>query len=100
MDSRISSLLHIIFFDSKPLILKPWTVHMDMEKEEVKFVPMWIQLRLNFKYWGEKICLRLSVKWRDPLRGIMLQLVEINCNMIGSWLKFQCLGVCLIKHPS
>lgn len=42
---------HFEFFDSKPImVVKSWSVDMDMEKEEIKFVPIWIQLRLNFNY--------------------------------------------------
>ena len=44
-----------IFFDSKPLIMKPWTPDIDVMKEDVKTVPMWIKLPgLDLKYWGVK----------------------------------------------
>lgn len=36
MDSRDKFLSGHYFFDSKPLILKPWTAEMDMEKEDMK----------------------------------------------------------------
>ncbi|XP_057529597.1 uncharacterized protein LOC130808151 [Amaranthus tricolor] len=44
-----------IFFDSKPLIMKPWTPDIDVMKDDVKTVPMWIKLPgLDLKYWGVK----------------------------------------------
>ena len=44
-----------IFFDSKPLIMKPWSPDIDVMKEDVKTVPMWIKLPgLDLKYWGVK----------------------------------------------
>ena len=40
-----------IFFDSKPLIMKPWNPDIDVIKEDVKTVPMWIKLPgLDLKY--------------------------------------------------
>lgn len=38
------------FFDKKPLILKPWSTEMDFEKEDVKTLPIWVQLKLGLKY--------------------------------------------------
>ena len=44
-----------IFFDSKPLIMKPWSPDIDVMKDEVKTIPMWIKLPgLDLKYWGVK----------------------------------------------
>ncbi|XP_056689969.1 uncharacterized protein [Spinacia oleracea] len=43
------------FFDGKPVILKPWNADMDISKDPVKKLPIWIQLpNLEVKYWGEK----------------------------------------------
>ncbi|KAL2901529.1 hypothetical protein RDABS01_026611 [Bienertia sinuspersici] len=40
------------FFDSKPLIMKPWKEDMDLSKEIDKTIPIWIQVAVHFKYWG------------------------------------------------
>ncbi|KAL2901352.1 adenylate kinase [Bienertia sinuspersici] len=40
------------FFDHKPLIMKAWSENVDYAKDEVKVVPVWVQLELDFKYWG------------------------------------------------
>lgn len=41
------------FFDKKPVVMKAWTVDMKLTKEEVKTVPIWIQLHnLDLKYLG------------------------------------------------
>ncbi|XP_057249289.1 uncharacterized protein LOC130590763 [Beta vulgaris subsp. vulgaris] len=43
------------FFDQKPLIVKLWDPDMDVDKNMVKMVPIWVKLPgLPFKYWGEK----------------------------------------------
>ncbi|KAL2900301.1 Carboxyethyl-arginine beta-lactam-synthase, partial [Bienertia sinuspersici] len=40
------------FFDSKPLILKPWMEDMDFMQDEIKKIPIWMQVSVDFKYWG------------------------------------------------
>ncbi|XP_010666883.1 uncharacterized protein LOC104884000 [Beta vulgaris subsp. vulgaris] len=43
------------FFDQKPLIMKLWDPDMDVDKNMVKMVPIWVKFPgLPFKYWGEK----------------------------------------------
>lgn len=42
------------FFDKKPLIIKAWALEMDVAKEVLHTVPMWIQLhKMDIKYWGD-----------------------------------------------
>ena len=56
MESR-DAVLHggFHFFDKKPVIIKAWTPEMDLTKDGIHTVPMWIQLhKLDFKYWGER----------------------------------------------
>ncbi|KAL2894824.1 hypothetical protein RDABS01_010733 [Bienertia sinuspersici] len=50
-----------LFFDSKPVVLKPWHLDMNITQDEIKRIPIWIHLELNFKYWGAK-CLGKIVK--------------------------------------
>ena len=38
-----------IFFDNKPVIIKPWHQDIDMFKEDVKTLPTWVHLHLEFK---------------------------------------------------
>ncbi|KAL2931383.1 (3 5-dihydroxyphenyl)acetyl-CoA 1 2-dioxygenase, partial [Bienertia sinuspersici] len=40
------------FFVHKPVIMKPWTENVDCTKDSVRSIPIWIQLYLDFKYWG------------------------------------------------
>ena len=52
------------FFDKEPLIVKKWDSEMNIHKEDLKTVAMWIQLpALDLKYWGEK-SLQISSKNR------------------------------------
>lgn len=68
MDMRDKVTSGHFFFDSKPMIVKPWSVDMDMEKEEIKSVPIWIQLILNFKYWGEKSLFKIVSQLGKPIK--------------------------------
>ncbi|XP_056697705.1 uncharacterized protein [Spinacia oleracea] len=68
MEARDTVLTGHCFFDKKPLIVRPWSVDMDMEKEEVQVIPIWIQLRLNFKYWGEKALFKIVGQIGKPVK--------------------------------
>ncbi|KAL2897076.1 hypothetical protein RDABS01_038859 [Bienertia sinuspersici] len=42
------------FFDYKPLIMKQWSPDIELHKENVKTVPIWIRMpNLDLKYWGQ-----------------------------------------------
>ncbi|XP_056698498.1 uncharacterized protein [Spinacia oleracea] len=68
MDMRDNVTSGHFFFDNKPMVVKPWTMDMDMEKEDLKSVPIWIQLRLNFKYWGEKSMFKIVSQLGTPIK--------------------------------
>ena len=36
------------FFDGKPVMVKAWTRDMDFKRDEVRKIPIWIQLNLDF----------------------------------------------------
>ncbi|KAL2894592.1 hypothetical protein RDABS01_010501 [Bienertia sinuspersici] len=42
------------FFDSKPMVIKPWTTDMDLTREVIKTIPIWVKVMVNFKYLGIK----------------------------------------------
>ncbi|KAL9227817.1 hypothetical protein vseg_003465 [Gypsophila vaccaria] len=43
-------------FDNKPLIVKDWNENMELNRAEVKTVPVWVQLRdLPLKFWGKSL---------------------------------------------
>ncbi|XP_056685651.1 uncharacterized protein [Spinacia oleracea] len=49
------------FFDSKPLIIKPWFEEINYAKDPIKQVPVWIKLPgLEVKYWGEKSLFKIA----------------------------------------
>ncbi|KAL2937602.1 Outer capsid glycoprotein VP7 [Bienertia sinuspersici] len=56
-----------VFFDYKPVILKAWHVDMELNKEDIQKIPIWIQLELHFKYWGQK-CLERIIQ---PVRNLL-----------------------------
>ncbi|XP_056692012.1 uncharacterized protein [Spinacia oleracea] len=39
-----------------------------MEKEEIRVVPIWVQLKLNFKYWGEKSLFKIVQQLDTPIK--------------------------------
>ena len=50
----------IWFLDKRPLIVKPWEADMNFQKEDVKTMPIRIQLTaLDLKYWGEGCMFKL-----------------------------------------
>ncbi|KAM6587258.1 hypothetical protein CsatA_009863 [Cannabis sativa] len=58
-----------VFFDRKPMVVKPWNPIDDFTKEEVTNVPTWIQLRgLDIKYWGESSLFKIVSQLGEPLQ--------------------------------
>uniref|UniRef100_A0A803PSL1 DUF4283 domain-containing protein n=1 Tax=Cannabis sativa TaxID=3483 RepID=A0A803PSL1_CANSA len=44
-----------IFFNKRPVIMKAWDPDVNLRKEDVRSVPVWVQLEdLELKYWGER----------------------------------------------
>ncbi|XP_074301067.1 uncharacterized protein LOC141632418 [Silene latifolia] len=42
------------FFDNKPIIIKPWDAELDLVKEKVETVPVWVKLSgIPLKFWGD-----------------------------------------------
>uniref|UniRef100_A0A803PLB8 DUF4283 domain-containing protein n=1 Tax=Cannabis sativa TaxID=3483 RepID=A0A803PLB8_CANSA len=57
-----------IFFNRKPVIMKPWDPNSSVKKEDVKLVPIWIQLEgLELKYWGEKSLFKIVGQLGKPI---------------------------------
>ncbi|XP_074265375.1 uncharacterized protein LOC141587805 [Silene latifolia] len=43
-----------LLFNNKPLIVRPWSPDVDLVKEDVKEVPVWVRLEhLPLKFWGK-----------------------------------------------
>ena len=42
-----------LFFDGKPVMIKAWTQDVDFKRDKIRHVPIWVQLNLDFKYWGK-----------------------------------------------
>uniref|UniRef100_A0A803PYE6 DUF4283 domain-containing protein n=1 Tax=Cannabis sativa TaxID=3483 RepID=A0A803PYE6_CANSA len=58
-----------VFFDRKPMVMKPWNPIDNFTKEEVTNVPTWIQLRgLDIKYWGETSLFKIVGQLGEPLQ--------------------------------
>lgn len=41
------------FFHNRPTVMKAWDPNIDMSKDGLKIIPIWINMFLDFKYWGE-----------------------------------------------
>ncbi|KAL2937663.1 Beta-galactosidase BgaA [Bienertia sinuspersici] len=50
-----------LFFYRKPVMLKARHMDMDLTKDDIYDIPIWVNLDLNFKYWGEK-CLEKIIR--------------------------------------
>ncbi|XP_062117454.1 uncharacterized protein LOC133831238 [Humulus lupulus] len=58
-----------IFFDRKPVVMKPWNPIDDFSKDEITSVPTWIQLKgLDIKYWGGKSLFKIVGQIGTPLQ--------------------------------
>lgn len=58
----------IPFFDSKPVIVKALDPDTDFVKEDVRCVPIWVQLRnLDFNYWGERCLYKIVNQIGKPV---------------------------------
>lgn len=57
------------FFDSKPVIIKPWSEEINYAKDPIKQVPVWIKLPgLEVKYWGEKSLFKIAGQVGQAIR--------------------------------
>uniref|UniRef100_A0A5B7BES6 DUF4283 domain-containing protein n=1 Tax=Davidia involucrata TaxID=16924 RepID=A0A5B7BES6_DAVIN len=55
-------------FDNKPLLLKPWDPHLNLEKEGVESIPIWIRLPgLKFDMWSIDVLSKIVSKVGIPL---------------------------------
>lgn len=51
---------HYFFLKKKPLMLKPWNPDMYFEKEDIKTLPIWVQLKIEINIGVRKLCIELS----------------------------------------
>lgn len=58
-----------MLFDSKPVIMKPWSPGLDVMKEKVTDVPIWIRLPgLDLKYWGRSALMKIAGILGKPIK--------------------------------
>ena len=57
-------------FDKKPVIVKPWELDIEVTKEKVKKVPIWVRLvGLDIKYWGKNALTKIAGLMGHPLKA-------------------------------
>ncbi|XP_060968449.1 uncharacterized protein LOC115703846 [Cannabis sativa] len=57
-----------IFFNRRPVIMKSWDPNVNFKKEDVKCVPIWVQLEeLELKYWGQRSLFKIVGQLGKPL---------------------------------
>ncbi|KAL2930515.1 Histone-lysine N-methyltransferase H3 lysine-4 specific [Bienertia sinuspersici] len=49
-----------IFFDSKPIMLKPWSHDADVNQEDFMAIPIWIHVHSHYKYWGMNVLTKMT----------------------------------------
>ncbi|XP_062114342.1 uncharacterized protein LOC133825407 [Humulus lupulus] len=68
-----------MFFDRKPVVMKPWDAYTDYKRKEASSVPIWLQLHgLDLKYWGKKALFKI------------LGQQEIHLTVHYEWLPITC----------
>ncbi|XP_019259332.1 PREDICTED: uncharacterized protein LOC109237475 [Nicotiana attenuata] len=56
-------------FDKKPVVVKPWEPEVDVSKEKVDRIPVWIRLKgSDIKYWGKNALTKISGMVGKPLK--------------------------------
>uniref|UniRef100_A0A803PQY4 Reverse transcriptase domain-containing protein n=1 Tax=Cannabis sativa TaxID=3483 RepID=A0A803PQY4_CANSA len=57
-----------IFFNKKPVIMKAWDRNCNVKKEDIRTIPIWIQLEdLELKYWGQKSLFKIVGQLGKPI---------------------------------
>ena len=70
-----------MFFDKKPIIMKPWVASVDFKKENVEEAPIWIQLKgLDLKNWGEKALFKILRQIGNPVMVDQITLKKEHLN--------------------
>lgn len=67
MDSRDRVCARHYFFDSKPLIFVTMECEYGYGEGGGESCSHWIQLKLNFKYWGKKSPFKIARQLRKPI---------------------------------
>lgn len=58
-----------LFFNNRPVIMKNWTPDLDLKKNDVTIVPIWVHLEnLDLKYWGERSLFKIVRQLGEPNR--------------------------------
>ncbi|XP_060965589.1 uncharacterized protein LOC133034512 [Cannabis sativa] len=57
-----------IFFNKRPVVMKPWNPDCNFKKENLNVIPIWVQLEnLELKYWGEKSLFKMIEQLGKPI---------------------------------
>ncbi|XP_062114707.1 uncharacterized protein LOC133825829 [Humulus lupulus] len=85
-----------LFLDKKPVVMKPWDAYSDYSKDDVRSVPIWVQLHnLDLKYWGERSYSKNLGNWMgqefpDTLSFLNEIHQEIEVKVKYEWLPVVC----------
>ncbi|XP_062102985.1 uncharacterized protein LOC133813976 [Humulus lupulus] len=56
-------------FDKKPLMLKAWDPNVCIQKDDIRSIPIWIQVHnLDLKYWGARSLFKIVGQIGKPIR--------------------------------
>ncbi|KAK4733464.1 hypothetical protein R3W88_007725 [Solanum pinnatisectum] len=59
----------IQMFDRKPIVVKPWRPEIELNKEIIEKMPIWIRLvGLDIKYWGKNALTKIAGLVGNPLK--------------------------------
>ncbi|XP_021739730.1 uncharacterized protein LOC110706131 [Chenopodium quinoa] len=58
-----------VMFDNRPVIMKRWEPGINLEKEGIKEVPIWVRLPgLNLKFWGQTSLMKIGKLIGRPVK--------------------------------
>uniref|UniRef100_A0A803P1H3 DUF4283 domain-containing protein n=1 Tax=Cannabis sativa TaxID=3483 RepID=A0A803P1H3_CANSA len=57
-----------IFFNRRPVVMKEWEPSINVKKEDIRMVPIWVHLDdLELKYWGERSLYKIIGQIGKPI---------------------------------
>uniref|UniRef100_A0A5B7BHC4 Uncharacterized protein n=1 Tax=Davidia involucrata TaxID=16924 RepID=A0A5B7BHC4_DAVIN len=57
-----------LYMENKPLILRPWSMKMNMKNKGINFVPIWVRFPgLDLHFWAPKLIGRLASSIGSPM---------------------------------
>lgn len=80
--------LEHVMFDSRLVVVKEWTVDLNLDCVNTDLVPIWVQLHgLHIKYWGANTLMKLTSEIGKPIKTNKKLLRKRDLMLLELWLR-------------